>query len=505
MIKFKKMGGNKMKNFAKLLTLVLALLMTVSCFVACGDEPAETTGKQITNTNVDEYGRDYIADSIPTDLRFDGETVTFFTRNDNEYWRIEMDTESTTNDTLNDAIFYRNATVEQRLGITIEQIQQAGTFGPHTQWLQALRNTVLTKSGDYDCAAIYASQGAALATEGVYYNVKDLEYLNLEKPWWNQSLLNELELFDTIYFLGGDIAISQISYAGFIAYNKAIYEEYFKDINIYEIVDNYEWTIDKLYDLSSQVHVDTNSSGVLDDGDTVGYLDFDNDGWLDLWIAALGIDITRKDEEGYPYIAIYNERTVDAFEKFQRLNLSNPGSFVRTTPFGTRCTDTTFLNGNVLFIATNLMECENYRSMTTPYGALPLPMYDKEQGQYATYPQNGCSLITVLSTCQNTELIGATLELMAAESYRQVTPEYYGKCLKGKYSKTSDDARMYDKIVSGIKLDFGFINSKSLSGASTLFRSMGGDIAQTYEANKTVYETALNELIDKLDEVSFMS
>ena len=491
-----------MKKATRLLVFVLALIMTVSCFAACGGDPAETTAKQESNGNVDEYGRDYIADSIPTDLRFDGQTVTFFTRNDNEYWKIEMDTDATTNDTVNDAIFYRNATVEDRLGITIDQIQQAGTWGVHNQWLQSLRNSVLTRAGDYDCAAVYASQGAALATEGMYYNVKELDYIDLQKPWWNQSLLAELELFDTIYFLGGDIAITQISNAGCMVYNKNMFEEYFKDVDIYRIVDEGEWTIDKLYEFSSQVWVDVNSSGIIDDGDAVGLLDYNDGGLIDLWIAALGVDITLKDSEGYPYIAIYNERTVDAFEKLKRLNLENPG----TLAFNTQRSETGFVNGNVLFASSQLVQCESYRSMTTPYGALPLPMYDKEQGYYATYPQNSCSLITVLSTCQDPELIGATLELMAAEAYRQVTPVYYEKCLKGKYSNNADDARMYDKIVEGIKLDFGFIYATtSISGINNMFRKIDGDIAQTYEANKIKYETALEELVNKLDEISFMS
>ena len=95
---------------------------------------------------------------------------------------------------------------------------------------------------------------------------------------------------------------------------------------------------------------------------------------------------------------------------------------------------------------------------------------------------------------------------MAAESYRQVTPEYYSKCLKGKYSRNADDARMYDKIVEGIKLDFGFIYAtQSIGGINNLFRKLDGDIAQTYEANKVMYETQLNDLIDKLDEISFLA
>ena len=493
-----------MNTLKKALAAFLAVASIACCFISCGDSGTDTTApnKQTENDNLDQYGREYIADSVPQDLRFDGEEVIFFTRSDDSYHAIEMDTDSTINDTVNDAIFYRNATVEDRLGITIGQISQPGCWGSHESWLQTMRNSVLTKSGDYDCAAVYASQGSALATEGMYYNVNDIEYLDLEKIWWNQSLLSDLELFDTIYFLGGDLIITQISRAGLLVYNKTLWDEYFRGTNIYELVDTKQWTIDKLYELSSQVWVDENVSGIVDDGDVVGFLDYSGEGWVDLWIAALGVDITQKDSEGYPYISIYNERTVDAFAKLKRVNFENPGAI----PFGTARSETAFSHNNVLFASSYLQACESLRNMTNPYGALPMPMYDSEQDGYGSYPQNGCSLLTVLSTCQNTELIGATLELMAAESYRQVTPQYYEVCLKGKYSAAADDARMYDTIIQGIKLDFGFIYaSVSIGGINNLFRNLDGDIAQTYEANKIKYETALETLVDKLDEISFMS
>ena len=171
-----------MKTSIKICSLVLAMVTLLVCFAACSNSGDDTTAPSVsvTDGNLDQYGREYIDDSVPKDLRFDGEDVTFFTRNDGTYWEIEMDADSTINDTVNDAIFYRNDTVEKRLGIEINQISQPGTYGPHTQWFQTLRNSVLTKTGDYDCAAIYASQGSALATEGMYYNVNDIEYLDLK-------------------------------------------------------------------------------------------------------------------------------------------------------------------------------------------------------------------------------------------------------------------------------------------------------------------------------------
>ena len=94
---------------------------------------------------------------------------------------------------------------------------------------------------------------------------------------------------------------------------------------------------------------------------------------------------------------------------------------------------------------------------------------------------------------------------MGAESYKQVTPAYFEICLKGKYSDAPEDAEIYDRIVNSFMYSFGFCySSKSLEGIGGLFRNLDADIAQKYEANKIKYETALNTLIDKLDEVSFM-
>ena len=101
-------------------------------------------------------------------------------------------------------------------------------------------------------------------------------------------------------------------------------------------------------------------------------------------------------------------------------------------------------------------------------------------------------------------MVGATLELMAAESYKQVTPVFYEVMLKSKFSDDPRDADMYDLILQSFVYTFGFIYStQSIGAIGSLFRNMTIDFAQKYEANETMYETALESLIDKLDEVSF--
>lgn len=497
----------------KLLAVILAVVSVFMCFASCGDnssgqtDTTQPTGNLDSDKKLDDWGREYIEDSVPTELSFAGEknnTITFFTRNNNSYWAMEMDVDKTINDTLNDAIFYRNIAVEDRLGVNITQVSQQ--FDYAGQWNQTLRNSVLTKSGDYQAAAIYASQSCGLATEGIYLDVNTLNYLDLDKPWWNQHSREELELFNTLYFLTGDIAITQLLNAGMITYNKDLFKIYYGGLDIYEIVDNYDWTIDKLYELTSNIHEDTNSNGMVDDGDTVGLVHWQYDskdgGMMDLWVGALGISLTTKDESGIPYISVYNEHSIEAFEKLQKLCVDNTGCLGENTLKLTR-----FENSKALFSTNILKDCETFRSMTDSYGALPLPMFDKEQGYYGTYSQNGCSLIVVCSALpdEQRDMVGATLELMAAESYRQLTPAYMEVCLRSKYSDSHDDARMYDLIVNGITMDFGYIySSKNIGYMISIFRDLTSDFAQNYEANKTLYEASLEELIDKLDEISFM-
>ena len=490
-----------MKNAVKFLCCAIALLTLLSCFAACGGDADDTTLPSGVGTEEPESGRNAVKDTVPEGLDFGGDTVTFFVRDNLEMWKKEMDVNETTNDTLYDAIFYRNSTVEDRLGVEITQIEQPGHHYERNSWNQSLRNAVLTKSGDYDAAAIYQAFATELAFEGCYYNVLDIPHINLDKPWWNQMIRKELTLFDSLYFLAGDLTVTQAASANGIFFNKRLLGEFYgtQNLNLYDVVDKGEWTIDYLHELVSGVWTDTNSDGTIDSHDVVGFSAYEENGgaMLDVWIPALGIKVTQI-EDDYPVLTIYDEHTVAAWEKVQKLYNENPGTIVK----GLRG-NTPFMEGIQLFALANLDSGSTFRDMTDSYGVLPMPKFDTAQKDYRTKFSTNASLVTILSTCLETEKVGATIELMAAESYKQVTPAYYEVCLKGKYSDAPDDARMYDKILEGAYFDFGFCYAYSIGDIGTFFRKLDRDIAQHWEQNKIMFDTKFNEVIDKLDEVSF--
>ena len=513
-----------MKKFAKLLALVLVCVMMVSAFVACGNssdtetQPEETKAKTPETSNVggDRYDASFdrtsVKDDVPTDLTFNGETVTFFVRNAQEIWQYEMDVDAIMNDTLYDAIYYRNKTVEERLGITINTIGQSGTYDSRAAWNDTLRTAVNTKLTDFDAAAIYMSTGSALAVEGVYYNVIDFPNINLEKPWWNQSIQDELTMFNTLYYLAGDIAITETAGTFCMAYNKNLYDKYYgaSGENLYEVVDDNRWTIDYLYNLAAGVHEDVNGDGLISDGDVIGYSASDpdkQDSWNDAWIAACGISITTK-VNGVPELSFFSERTVRAHEKVYKLSVTCPGTLAQSTK-----ELTTFADGKILFTRADLNSGSGWREMKDTYGILPYPMLEEgQEGGYSTITTNNASLITILSSLPSARkaLIGATLELMAAESYKQVTPTYFEVALKTKYASDLEDAKMYDLIINSVRFNFGYCYStETLRGASgclsigSLFRIISDDLAQKYEQSGEAYEQNLQKLIDGLDEASF--
>ena len=74
------MKGILMKTL-RILTLFLALLMLLSVLAACGDQPVETTKGAETTAKVEEEDpRQLVKDTVPTDVNYSGETVTFFVR-----------------------------------------------------------------------------------------------------------------------------------------------------------------------------------------------------------------------------------------------------------------------------------------------------------------------------------------------------------------------------------------------------------------------------------------
>ena len=495
----------------KLLCLLLAIFFVLS-LAACGGNGKDTTPADTKPTT--EPADNEIKDSVPTDLSYADQsdnTITFFVRNNMEILAHEICSEELLNDTLYDAIHYRNIDVENRLGVKIKQVAQDGAYSAYKAWFEVLSTAVNTNSSDYDAAAIYTTYGAPYALQNLYYNLNDVSvqygdgYLDLEKPWWNSSIVDDCTMYGVLYFLCGDLSVSGTSGAHMIWFNKDLFNQKFPEESfetLYDYVDNGSWTIGRMTDYVSQVWDDVNSSGAIDDGDVVGFRSVLSGGaYMDSWNYAMGINFLDRDAYGDYSISNFSARMIPAFEAVQEL-YQGEGTLIGDSKAADPVT--TFSAGNVLFIDGSVGDGESFRASTVRYGCLPMPKYDAEQEEYGNAMWTYTSLMVLLNNLapERAKMVSAVLELLAAESYKQVTPVYYSKVITGQYSKDEADARMFDIVLATTRYSFESVYSQRLDGIMQMFRSLSADIQNKIDTKKDVWPAKLQELLDALEALS---
>ena len=485
--------------------LMSGLLLIALILTSCGSEGTENevaTGENTENSetttasDTDEYGRENVSSALPEKLNLDT-TLSFWCRNDNGF-DYEFAVTESNGEVMNDVVYNRNRKVEERLGVSFEFRTVSFT---NTTEIPDLQTSILSGSGDYDIAAVHCSQGAALVPVGAYRNLNDVKYIDTSKPWWNQTLVDELNVYDYLPMLCGDISLSATMRTNVTFFNKKLYDQYY-DENLYDIVKSGKWTLDKLKEMTKDVYSDTNGDGKMDASDfyALGFMSAATP--LDAFIAALDLSITTKNSEGIPELSFYNERTVNAFEKLADIVLKSPGTYTNDrADAGTALAAfrQKFLDGGIIFNFTNILETEYLRDMNDGYGIVPLPKYDENQEGYYTLPHNAFSVMVIPSDSTKPDEAAAALEALAEESWRSVTPTYYEVALGRKYFHDDESAQMFNLIMDGIKLNFGSVyQTRGIGKIGWLIRDLSAEFPSTYAANKSAYETALGKLLENL-------
>jgi len=488
-------------------TIAILLLTALLCAAGCGgDTPAsadDTTASADTTSSAadpatDEFGRTHVESAIPEDLDFGGLKVNFWCRNDNGF-DYEFAVEESVGEVMNDTVFARNQRVEERLGINL--VFHTISF-TNTDEIPTLKNSIMAGTGAYDIAAVHCSQGAALAPEGAYLNLLDFDILALDKPWWNQTLNEELDVYGYLPMICGDISLSATMRTNVTFFNKRLYDEYF-DENIYDIVKSGKWTLDQFRNMTKDVYRDLDGNSVMDDKDFYAIAFPQAATPLDAFVAALDLAITTTDKDGIPALSFNTERTVNAFQKLTELVMESPGTWTNARADAAKAPDIIrpkFIDGEFIFWLTNILETEQFRDMKDPYGVLPLPKYDENQDAYYTLPHNAFSMMVIPADAVHADAAAAALEALCEESWRTVTPAYYEVALKSKYFHDDESAQMFDLIMDGIQLNFGSVyQTRCIASIGWLIRDLEKEFASTYAANASKYETALAKLLTNLE------
>lgn len=491
------------------LCLILAALMLVSV-TACsetkdnsGSETKKTenastpnAGADVSESESEEELTDYekrqlIPDNLP-EITFNGASFDALTTDEirSINYAAEIAVEDITGDACNDAVYNRNLDVESRFEVKITSKDQAT---PEDQ----IRVMAQAGTNDYDIVSIRDYRAYVPISTEVAINWMEVPNVDTTQVWLNPVANEQATINNRLFAITSDLSTSSLTLSHAIFFNVDIMENYgYSSSDLYALVKEGKWTIDKFSEIASTIYEDKNGNGEKDKDDLFGY-GYYPEVCVDVWQVAFDQPVISI--EGNEIIpTIMCDKSVSIIEKLTSMKTTNPGVHQYTS--GALEEETYFSNGLLAMAPLRFQAAFSVlRDMDTQYSMLPYPKWDEAQENYYTNADDKYSVFVIpLSSASELEMIGTVFTALSAESYKKVYPEYYDTALKGKYSSEAETAEMVDLIVAGRKFDFSFqFGETYLSRMCYLFRDMllnnKTDLASEYKAK----EKPLTKQIEK--------
>lgn len=437
-------------------------------------------------------------DSLP-EMDLDGLAINTLIREEAMY---EFSADST-GDVMDTAVYNRNLTLEERFSCKLTYAVELGSWTYVSSYQDTIRGTVMAGDATFDMVTGQSNIVQPLNIEGVFVNLLEEEYIDLEKPYWVDAYTEGINLKGEVCTLCGDFALTSFSNANVIFFNKSLMDDYALTYPYEEALAG-TWTLDKLLGMSEGITTDLNGDQKMTLEDVRGLCAYGNS--LQPMFSALGFNYTELQADGTRVLPAPSDRLVtvaDRLNEFCRTDhfLDAGKQFTTTTSMGMEpqmCES--FMNGSYLFMGMVLEGIEYLREMEVDFGILPFPKYDEQQSRYYTTILRRYTVAAVPITAADSSNSALILEAMAAEGCRTIIPQYYEIALKGKYVRDESSSQVLDLIKDSLYLEFVDMYYSDL-GFSDFFvnyvlYNTPGTFASTYEKNRTAWETKLNKLYE---------
>ncbi len=506
-----------MKRF---ISSFLALLLLVTTCVFCAS--CEGTEDDQSKSNVSaSSGNDFFGLELPENLDFGNDTVRVLTTataqsptvcqiqpNSNSQYSAETATAVIT------AAAECTRLVEERLNLQIEE-EVVYTFSRYGgEMYQRIHRDAMSDTGDYIFAMPCTIEAAMLAMDGLLYDLKDVPHIDLEREWWCEAFNDSVEIMDSNFFAISDIGTVSKEATLFIAFNKKMANSYnltekYGYTSLYEMVDEKAWTLDVLLEMAKSVYQDNNSNNMCDPGDVNGLAG--QSGAIYNFLTAADEKIVEVDGDGYPVLAVYNERAINLIGDAQEYFSSAGNGFICANDYFSQSqvpvSDVIvpeFKADRCLFFMDAIMNLNLIREMESDFGVLPVPMYDDTQDGYRS--QIGCwsaNCITIPTFVRGEDLEKSAyvIEALSAVSNDKLNPVYYEQTLQYQISRDDDSMRMLDIIFGSRTCELAEVyNLDVFNTIVNLIDSPPGTFASAFDAIDEKTELALEEIIAAYEE-----
>ncbi len=466
-----------MNHYIRILTALLAILMLLPAAVSCANtnDPEQSTENAITTTPAGQDGPAptdapeetlFAPSDIPEDLKFDGEVIKFLYWNDAE--NPEFFVEDTNGESVNDAIYKRNERVQAQFGITLEFTGTPGDYADQKAFINTCTNSTQAGSDAHDFFCGYSMTGATLMTQGLAQDLTEYEIMEFDKPWWPSTLIEKATIKDGIYFVSGDISTNYL----YMMYGCVFNKDMFTDVTtltfntLYDLAYDNKWTLDKLIEYSTGAFLEQNGDSEPSQGDRFGFTTINIHFDAFYTAADLFTVVTDSGDNIVLCEDLSSDKTAELLAKLC--------SFIHETgDVWIKNSGDIFANNQAIFTIDRVqITNKKLKDVDFNYGILPVPMYNEDQEGYRTCMAFPFTTYVLSTASTHSEAAAATLELMAYQSYLNITPALFEESMKLRYADQSDDSFMFDKIRESVVIDLGRLLTTQVNNLSyNIFRN----------------------------------
>lgn len=449
-----------MKKAVKILTMLLAVVMLVSCFAACNNNkggghktPAPTDNNEKTTTPAESGNSDGTGNGdndnvttppvenqpiMPEKADLGGYTYRAYVRSNattgtpvedgnpafycEDFWVDPNQGEP--EDALAYAVYYRNKEIEKDYNVKIRQVNQTINMAQELARFYQDGQT-------FELTIMLAKSAATAAIQNLLTDLQSLPLLTLTHEAFDQNSIKELSIANKLYYLSGDMNISTLDSIAPTIVNLERYENFAEGIvdhfegdplyaDVYNLVTSGKWTIGTMLEIAEITSTDADSSdGYLgaSDQDSVGYFQYNESAVY--YFYGAGGRITQMGEDGSPEFVIQNSQNQELFDYL----FSNLHSSVRNVKYpngfsGDRKTNF-MVNANTLFTDMSLWDVRKdlYLNGGFRYGLLPNPVYNEGDSYNAVvYFYNLVHLWAIPNLCEDLDKAQVMMNAMAAYS-----------------------------------------------------------------------------------------
>ncbi len=432
-----------MKQITRLLSLTLALLMLAGALVSCKkEEPPKQDGTVGTVSEDDGFALSAEDNG--------GKAISILYNKETADYDVF---DAISSDSVGSAMFSRDITVKDYLGIDIQYHIEDGNWANRTAFNQKIQASAQA-GADHDYDVVVAYPGCSLINNsqmGCFKNMYDYkDIIAYDKEWWLSSL-EGYAIDGKLYCVFGDASLSTYRQMECIYFNQEIVSSY-KITSPYESVRDGSWTYEKMFGIARGIEQNLDSDPTINyQTDIVGYLQYSTParGWL----TALDIDLTVTDNAGnMSFERTPSEKLIDTYNYMYSLFANSTNVYSGESDELAKA----FSDGRALFLLAYLGTIDNagFASMEDDWGLVPMPKYNTDQQDYISPLGTSAGMWCIMANASDDVLCAKMLECMSYFSRKLCVDEYYVKALGERRARDPNVSEMLERIRSNSRLTF---------------------------------------------------